>query len=162
VCLLTLPLCPTHPQKEQSPGSAFVCIRALPDGATFRGMQRLFSMFPRGGPGIGLLLLRLSVAAANLHAYSSLESRVVWALPALTLLCALLCVGALTPLAAVAAAGLQFAEAGNVAMTGAGIGSAILDALALAVLGPGAYSLDALRFGRRVIVLPRQRDRDPD
>jgi hypothetical protein len=71
-------------------------------------------------------------------------------------------VGALTPLAAVAAAGLQFAEAGNVAMTGAGIGSAILDALALAVLGPGAYSLDSLRFGRRVIVLPRQRGRDPD
>jgi hypothetical protein len=30
----------------------------------------------------------------------------------------------------------------------------ILNALALALLGPGAYSFDALRFGRRVVDLP--------
>ncbi len=29
-----------------------------------------------------------------------------------------------------------------------------LDALALALLGPGAYSVDGYRFGRRVVVLP--------
>ncbi len=29
-----------------------------------------------------------------------------------------------------------------------------LDAIALALLGPGAYSVDAYRFGRRVLVLP--------
>jgi hypothetical protein len=29
-----------------------------------------------------------------------------------------------------------------------------LDALALALLGPGAYSLDSRRFGRRLVVLP--------
>jgi len=28
------------------------------------------------------------------------------------------------------------------------------DALALALLGPGAYSLDAYRYGRRLITLP--------
>ena len=29
-----------------------------------------------------------------------------------------------------------------------------LDVVALALLGPGGYSVDALRFGRRVVVLP--------
>jgi uncharacterized membrane protein YphA (DoxX/SURF4 family) len=29
-----------------------------------------------------------------------------------------------------------------------------LNALALALLGPGAYSLDSRRFGRRLVVLP--------
>jgi hypothetical protein len=29
-----------------------------------------------------------------------------------------------------------------------------IDALALALLGPGAYSLDSRRYGRRVVVLP--------
>ena len=32
--------------------------------------------------------------------------------------------------------------------------SSSLDAAALAMLGPGAYSLDARRFGRRVIHFP--------
>jgi hypothetical protein len=31
---------------------------------------------------------------------------------------------------------------------------AILNALALALIGPGAYSIDARRFGRRIVVLP--------
>jgi hypothetical protein len=30
-----------------------------------------------------------------------------------------------------------------------------LDAAALALLGPGAYSVDSYRFGRRVLVLPQ-------
>ena len=30
----------------------------------------------------------------------------------------------------------------------------LLDSLALALLGPGAYSVDAYRYGRRVVVLP--------
>jgi hypothetical protein len=36
----------------------------------------------------------------------------------------------------------------------------IIDAAALALLGPGAYSLDALRFGRRVVLAESRRDRD--
>jgi hypothetical protein len=36
----------------------------------------------------------------------------------------------------------------------------IIDAAALALLGPGAYSLDARLFGRRVTVVTPRRDRD--
>jgi hypothetical protein len=32
----------------------------------------------------------------------------------------------------------------------------ILNPLALALLGPGAYSFDAVRFGRRVVELPSE------
>jgi hypothetical protein len=35
----------------------------------------------------------------------------------------------------------------------------VLDAAALALLGPGAYSVDARLFGRRVIVVPHHTDR---
>jgi hypothetical protein len=38
--------------------------------------------------------------------------------------------------------------------------STIIDAAALALLGPGAYSLDARRFGRRVIFAESWRDVD--
>jgi hypothetical protein len=36
----------------------------------------------------------------------------------------------------------------------------VLDAVALALLGPGAYSLDAWLFGRRVTVLPPRSSRN--
>jgi len=36
----------------------------------------------------------------------------------------------------------------------------IIDAAALALLGPGAYSLDARLFGRRVMVVPPRKDTD--
>jgi hypothetical protein len=35
-----------------------------------------------------------------------------------------------------------------------GIGASMLNSAALALLGPGAYSMDARLFGRREIVLP--------
>ena len=162
MCLLTLTPVPTPPQKEQHAGSTIDAYSWTPGRSNLCGMQRLFSMFPRGGPGIGLLLLRLSVVAATLHACSPYATQATWIFAALVLLCALLCAGTLTPLAAVVAAGVQLAVSGNVTMTGAGIGSAILGALALTVLGPGAYSLDAYRYGRRLLVLPSRSDRDLD
>jgi hypothetical protein len=48
--------------------------------------------------------------------------------------------------------GLVWAQSGIGGVVGVTIVS--LDMLALALLGPGAYSVDAYRFGRRVLVLP--------
>ena len=115
-------------------------------------MQRLFSLFPPGWPGIGLLALRISVAAGCLLAYIQCETRAAWVLPTLIPMSACLCAGALTPLAAVLAVALELTAAANLRVNGAGlVVITIIDAAALALLGPGAYSLDALRFGRRVI-----------
>lgn len=114
-------------------------------------MQRLFSTFPSGAPGIGLLLLRVSVAVGLALSFAWHQGIPLAAIAASWVICAALCVGFYTPVAAVLTFVMQGAllclrllgvEAGVVVL---------LDALALALLGPGAYSLDARRFGRRVL-----------
>ncbi|MDR6674900.1 hypothetical protein [Xanthomonas sp. 1678] len=119
-------------------------------------MQRLYSMFPGGSAGLGLLALRLFLA---LNLWPAAASG-AWALPppwrlAAMALALLAAAGALTPLVAV----LACAVPGLALWHGtAAAGSALLaalPALALALLGPGAYSLDARCFGRRLLVLPR-------
>ncbi|WNG59939.1 hypothetical protein F0U59_38390 [Archangium gephyra] len=122
-------------------------------------MQRLFSMFPEGGPGAGLLLLRLSVALSLLlHPSGGPLMRAVLALTALGL-----CLGVLTPLLAMVC-GL-FSFYGFMSMGGVTLPEAsirVLTAGALALLGPGAHSLDARLFGRRVITLPPRKNTSVD
>ena len=117
-------------------------------------MQRLFSMFPPGLPGIGLLLLRSSVAIALvLEGYDHRQPG--WIPAAAILLSIPLFAGYVTPIAA--GVGLLFH--GLIWLTSGGGSAALLsivslDILALALLGPGAYSVDASLFGRRIVVLP--------
>lgn len=102
-------------------------------------MQRLFVMFPDRGPGLGLLWLRLCVAGAL--CLPDVPAGVMAALCLLAV--AMLVLGALTPLAiALAVVGLH-AQAAPWPL--------VVLPPALLVLGPGAYSLDARWFGRRVI-----------
>lgn len=121
-------------------------------------MQRLFSMFPVGLPGIGLVWLRLAAAFSLCLATQSTRARlpvVAWLLEAL---CFLLIIGLATPvLAACCAIAGAYAliRSGGAAWPCAGI--VIAAAIALALLGPGAYSVDARLFGRRSVVL-----NDPD
>jgi uncharacterized membrane protein YphA (DoxX/SURF4 family) len=125
-------------------------------------VQRLFSMFPPGGPGIGLLLLRISVAAtfvlivANRADLSTIHLIFVGAL----LIALSLVIGLLTPY-------LSFVVCmyALVNLFGASsrldellFASLMLNAAALALLGPGAYSIDARLFGRRVVVVPPRKD----
>ena len=75
------------------------------------------------------------------------------------LMAALLVVGLVTPYVS---ALVCMAAAVNLALgSNAVIASHILpicEAAALALLGPGAYSVDARLFGRRVVVLPARRE----
>jgi hypothetical protein len=113
-------------------------------------------MFPAGWPGLALLLLRVSVAiAVLLEGYSHRQGLSGWMLVALALLSACLCAGFLTPIMAILALSAHVLVWSYLSFDGAEMtATALLDALALGLLGPGAYSIDAYRFGRRIVVLP--------
>jgi uncharacterized membrane protein YphA (DoxX/SURF4 family) len=115
-------------------------------------------MFPPGLPGLALLLLRTSVAIALLlDGYAHRQDVPGWLQVGAILISLSLCVGYFTPI--IAALALLFHCA---IWLGFGVGDAstaiafALDATALALLGPGAYSIDSYRFGRRLVVLPPQ------
>ena len=135
-------------------------------------LQRLFSTFPDGGPGVGLLLLRGSVgglaAAAGVLCLSGNLERVpaVWATGlGLAVSGAALIVGLMTPYASLLLAlsllaGLFSATpAFLIGLFGPKhfVGVLVLISVAIAFLGPGAYSLDGYLFGRREIIIPPRR-----
>lgn len=114
-------------------------------------------MFPAGRPGAALLLLRVSVGVLLVDGVSGplLKIGSPWLLAAPIGIAIALALGTLTPVLAMLAILL---EATTLVTTPIDLHAvhacAILDAFAIAFLGPGAYSLDALFFGRRQIVIP--------
>jgi hypothetical protein len=126
-------------------------------------VQRLFSMFPTGGPGVALLLLRISLGMLLLHgvleSLSKLDSH--WVLVAPWAVAVGLGVGLGTPVFAVLTIVIEVSTflAGGGSLTPLHV-CAILDAIALTLLGPGGYSLDAKFFGRRRIVFPPPADEE--
>lgn len=113
-------------------------------------------MFPGGAPGCGMLILRIGVAA-SLHIDASGHFGVnpnMLVFVGLAVLSGSLAVGLLTPLASLMAGIVEV----TLLLTAATRILAVvvlgpLDAVVLLLLGPGAYSLDARLFGRRVVVL---------
>jgi len=122
-------------------------------------------MFPQGGPGIGLLLLRIAAAgmfALNLtHHFSFSSNALHWITVALIGVISLgLLLGFLTTIltiiACVAAVANLFLP--DESMDVVHILSILMSA-ALFFLGPGAYSVDARLFGLRVTVVPPRKDK---
>ena len=121
-------------------------------------------MFPQGGPGVGLLLLRFAVAAMlafNVTHRFELSPSLRWTVISLIALTAFsLCLGFLTSVLSVAAcvvavANLFLGQPINLVYV-----LRILTSAALVFLGPGAYSIDARLFGRRVTVVSPRKDKN--
>jgi uncharacterized membrane protein YphA (DoxX/SURF4 family) len=127
-------------------------------------LQRTFSGFPTGYPGFALLLLRLAVGgvassqawlliAAN-HGAVNMSVAVV-----LLVICLALIIGLMTPIASVllAAGALSLTVdpgiLGPLSLFESSMARLefIVMSVALVLLGPGTFSLDARLYGRREI-----------
>jgi uncharacterized membrane protein YphA (DoxX/SURF4 family) len=130
----------------------------------------MFSTFPDGISGLGLLTLRSVLGGAlALRAFACLHNRHDWnpmivaGILLMVLSALMIIVGYRTRVAAVAATvaivvgmisctgspGLEILDARTTEVF------AIMIAAAVACLGPGAFSLDSRLFGRREIVIPK-------
>lgn len=139
-------------------------------------MQRSFSTFPGGRPGIGLLLLRASLGGtAIVQSTFCLGGPGVssWGVKLVSVFAAAigasLLLGIFTPIGSglIGLGGIGIALAWlpspclGVLTFSPSIIYIIVMAAAIVLLGPGAFSLDSHLFGRREILIPpRQSDRN--
>ena len=140
-------------------------------------MQRFFTTYPGGTPGIGLLILRSAAGLATIvygvillsrldrvaHDQFSYASHIVLSLILITG-GVFFILGLMMPLASITLAACELIAAYvRLALINPLNGSRFgwiallllaIIALTLVFLGPGAYSIDALLFGRRRIIIP--------
>jgi putative oxidoreductase len=118
----------------------------------------LYSTFPTGKPGVGLLFLRLaagcSLIAERIQLMLPMPSSPWWEINlALILIGICICLGFWTPiLAGVEAIGELLMTVIHSGHYESHLLLAILG-ISLAMLGPGAWSIDALLFGRKRITV---------
>jgi putative oxidoreductase len=117
-------------------------------------MQRLYTTFPNEWPGAGLLLLRLaegipSLLEGTLHTLSSGATLATLPYAADILSGLLLTLGFWTPIGGLLHALVEFSSV----LAGDGYEHIVrgMIGLSLAMLGPGAWSVDARLFGRKRI-----------
>ncbi|MGA2337879.1 MAG: hypothetical protein WBQ19_03465 [Terriglobales bacterium] len=130
-------------------------------------MRRLYSTFPGGLPGVGLLLLRAAIGTrlilrtyTRVFGQQSVDAG-MWSLELLALAVGIAFIlGFGTPLAGFfsALAGIAvhvWHPSGDPSIVSLLSFNTIAIATAIAFLGPGTLSLDARFFGRRKIIIPR-------
>jgi len=123
-------------------------------------MQRTYSMFPPGAPGTGLVLLRLCLVtllwpALNAAQFSTAGHIMSWCAIGIALALAL---GMLTPIACALCLVLASVEVFTPMFSQPiHVLPLALNAIALVLLGPGAYSADARLYGYRVLTLPSRK-----
>jgi putative oxidoreductase len=154
--------------------NGFLGFRSLLRNPTIRlgcSLQRLFSTFPSGWPGLGLLLLRLGAGTTLISLgmnglYAALTEPIVFAGNLIAVIGGIFLVAGLwTPVTGVVialdelwtASSLYFSPAGG---QGIHVLLAVLGA-SVAMLGPGAWSIDARRFGRKRFDIDRTRGKQP-
>ena len=122
-------------------------------------------MFPQGGPGFGLVLLRIAAAGMLVlnvtHRLNSSTNTLYWLIISLVGLISLgLLLGFLTPILTVITC---LAAIPNLFLSDQMIDVVyilrLLTSASLFFLGPGAYSVDAKLFGLQVTVVPPRKDR---
>jgi putative oxidoreductase len=126
-------------------------------------LQRLFSTFASGWPGVGLLLLRLLTGSALIYfGIASLREALPLTIAVLQIVGAgaglLLLIGLWTPVSGSLGAMVKvwiafsqyFSHSGDPSLPTV---QAVLCAV-LAMVGPGAWSIDARIFGRKRIDVP--------
>ncbi len=119
-------------------------------------MASSFSCFPTGAAGAGLLLLRVSVAH-SLILSAVLQNSSIW--QQLIGIAAMLAILLGLYVRVVAVMCLVLALGRILGPDPALVGFPdLFSASALALVGPGAFSIDARLFGRRVVVLPNSSD----
>jgi hypothetical protein len=134
-----------------------------------KALQRLFSTFPDSGPGVALFLLRAIVGLTAIvqgvlylskGGKSSAGGLLFGMLLAISGVC--LMIGFLTPIASIlagvgcVASDISWLPAPATTLFDGPLVSLemIVMAVSIALLGPGAFALDARLFGRREIVIP--------
>ena len=124
-------------------------------------MQKFFSAFPGGWPGLGLLLLRALVGVTLIaqtltYIGSTRLSILSWLLAAIVLASAsCLLAGFMTPIMAIVIGiGAIVLAFSNIFGTNQILINVIVLTTVIALLGPGAFSIDARMFGRREILIP--------
>jgi uncharacterized membrane protein YphA (DoxX/SURF4 family) len=125
-------------------------------------LQRLFSTFADGWPGVGLLLLRLltgiTLICVGIGSIRDGASTIIVFLEVIGVACGIvLLLGLFTPVAGILAALAKLCIAtSELSAHSSDLWLALAQgtmAAALAMIGPGALSIDARRYGRKHINL---------
>jgi uncharacterized membrane protein YphA (DoxX/SURF4 family) len=115
-------------------------------------------MFPTGRAGIALIFVRFALSIMLIHGVvaHAFDPGLSPLFLLTTIVAVALCLGFMTPLSSVLAVAVAVVRFFGVHGHWETVQiCATLDAIALGLLGPGGYSMDAMLFGRRRIRLPR-------